>query len=323
MKLVCLSIVLLLNLILANGATVQPDVTVAHATTAAAPKAVPAQTGQTAAAPKPAPAQHNEVGTTAKQTEEVLVIAHDDTLVMESQNAILRCSVTIPTNSEMKWYKGEVAIKEDPKHHIIHAANFSLEVVKVGSEDVGEYFCVITLEEKIINTTVVLYASPQLKHFEKSKNLVQGDPLVLECNMWGWPHPEISWKFNGSALNTSDPRIKITHNSHNVPGAKLRLENVDYPDGGDYSCVGTNNHGTNSTTITVNIKNKYAALWPFLGICLEVAILCTIIFIYERRHAKKMAEEEEEDDKQEEAEHLASNNEKKEFDDIRHRDVKT
>ena len=38
--------------------------------------------------------------------------------------------------------------------------------------------------------------------------------------------------------------------------------------------------------------DKLAALWPFLGICAEVVILCTIIFIYEKRRAKKMEEEE-------------------------------
>lgn len=32
--------------------------------------------------------------------------------------------------------------------------------------------------------------------------------------------------------------------------------------------------------------DKYAALWPFLGICAEVAVLCTIIFIYEKRRQK-------------------------------------
>ena len=48
------------------------------------------------------------------------------------------------------------------------------------------------------------------------------------------------------------------------------------------------------------ISGKYAALWPFLGICAEVIILCVIIFIYERRRAAKLAKEdakEEENDK--------------------------
>jgi len=37
--------------------------------------------------------------------------------------------------------------------------------------------------------------------------------------------------------------------------------------------------------------DKLAALWPFLGICAEVVILCTIIFIYEKRRNKRLEEE--------------------------------
>ena len=35
--------------------------------------------------------------------------------------------------------------------------------------------------------------------------------------------------------------------------------------------------------------DKYAALWPFLGIVAEVVILCIIIFACEKRRAKKAA----------------------------------
>lgn len=36
---------------------------------------------------------------------------------------------------------------------------------------------------------------------------------------------------------------------------------------------------------------KFAALWPFLGICAEVVILCAIILIYEKRRNKAEMEE--------------------------------
>lgn len=42
-------------------------------------------------------------------------------------------------------------------------------------------------------------------------------------------------------------------------------------------------------------SDKYAALWPFLGICAEVAVLCTIIFIYEKRRQKPDFDESETD----------------------------
>ena len=41
----------------------------------------------------------------------------------------------------------------------------------------------------------------------------------------------------------------------------------------------------------ITLTDKYAALWPFLGICAEVIVLCAVIFIFERRRSKKMADE--------------------------------
>jgi hypothetical protein len=35
-----------------------------------------------------------------------------------------------------------------------------------------------------------------------------------------------------------------------------------------------------------SFSDKLAALWPFLGIVAEVVILCTIIFIYEKKRNK-------------------------------------
>jgi len=42
--------------------------------------------------------------------------------------------------------------------------------------------------------------------------------------------------------------------------------------------------------------DKYAALWPFLGVCAEVVILCIIIFLYERRQAKQLEKETEKEE---------------------------
>lgn len=39
------------------------------------------------------------------------------------------------------------------------------------------------------------------------------------------------------------------------------------------------------------VSDKYAALWPFLGIVAEVIVLCTVIFIYEKKRNKAELEE--------------------------------
>jgi hypothetical protein len=39
------------------------------------------------------------------------------------------------------------------------------------------------------------------------------------------------------------------------------------------------------------VTDKLAALWPFLGICAEVFVLCAIILIYEKKRNKTELEE--------------------------------
>lgn len=65
---------------------------------------------------------------------------------------------------------------------------------------------------------------------------------------------------------------------------ELHIQNLDLEaDPGKYACNGTNTHGTDQAIITLRVRNRLAALWPFLGIVAEVLVLVTIIFIYEKR----------------------------------------
>lgn len=50
------------------------------------------------------------------------------------------------------------------------------------------------------------------------------------------------------------------------------------------------------TQINVRVKDKYAALYPFVGIVAEVIVLCLIIFICEKRRASKEVVEDEEEE---------------------------
>lgn len=70
------------------------------------------------------------------------------------------------------------------------------------------------------------------------------------------------------------------------------IDHVLLTDKGTYYCNGSNQIMTfagvesASSDGLVRIKGKLAALWPFLGICAEVFILCAIILIYEKRRNK-------------------------------------
>lgn len=99
---------------------------------------------------------------------------------------------------------------------------------------------------------------------------------------------------------TEGERYKLeTHD--NLENSKFIIPFALKSDRGSYKCTGLNDvmiirsnandqehedEGKNESVSVLRIKDKLAALWPFLGICAEVFVLCTIILIYEKRRNK-------------------------------------
>ncbi|OQV16260.1 hypothetical protein BV898_09569 [Hypsibius exemplaris] len=73
----------------------------------------------------------------------------------------------------------------------------------------------------------------------------------------------------------------------------LEIRNVTDSDRGQYYCFVENEHGVNSGTVFVRVKDRWAALWPFLGILAELVLLALIICICERRRSRTLEQEEE------------------------------
>jgi hypothetical protein len=69
----------------------------------------------------------------------------------------------------------------------------------------------------------------------------------------------------------------------------LTIEPVKLTDRGYYTCIGTSSAMGKEQIKSesfIRVKDKLAALWPFIGICAEVFVLCAIILIYEKRRNK-------------------------------------
>jgi len=237
--------------------------------------------------------------------------------LVNKQNATLRCDVSgITEFRPLFWKRNGDAINPDGEKYVKDQQNNSLTIIHPKAADIGEYVCGFEYKGVNYNTTVNLQSVPFVYRFEsKSKNLVEGDPLVLDCKAKGYPVPTAAWLKDGLPIDTSDPRVSFSE-YEGIENATLRIENLNYSDRADYTCVATNSDGISANaTILVRVKNKLAALWPFLGICAEVIVLCVIIYIYEKRRSKKM----EEDDTPEEAGHLTNSHDHKGKDDVRHR----
>ena len=167
--------------------------------------------------------------------------------------------------------------------------------------------------------TSLSIARPFLLPFEefqktnyKSANIIEGERLYLRCTvMEGYGlKARLDWyKYNESEHDNpnkilqkiSDEDGHIHLNDSNPIDQTLTIDKVVPSDRSYYVCLSTNGPFTFNNTILLRVKGKYwfcylssnlfvsdklGALWPFLGIVTEVVILCTIIFIYEKRRIK-------------------------------------
>uniref|UniRef100_A0A182VUE8 Ig-like domain-containing protein n=1 Tax=Anopheles minimus TaxID=112268 RepID=A0A182VUE8_9DIPT len=99
-----------------------------------------------------------------------------------------------------------------------------------------------------------------------------------------------------NTFNASTDHIVLEEDERGVENAKLIIDSITLNDYADYTCEARNNASDFTgkpaqVMITVRVRGKYAALYVFLGIIVEVVLLCAIILICEKRRNKTEIEE--------------------------------
>ncbi|XP_039277871.1 basigin isoform X2 [Nilaparvata lugens] len=217
----------------------------------------------------------------------------------------MHCNITDQTlaNSkpEYKWYKDNELLKttnKDGKPYL-EVSGKNLRILKPSLDDIGNYWCHVyvngTEQSKIMIEVIV---KPYVK-LTSQLTFIEGEELKIECAIQAKPTPAVMWKFEDIEYRESKDRVELRTSSAGIPNAMFVIKNTEKSDRGNYTClaintepqVGITDQVTGSSVSYVRIKDKFAALWPFLGICVEVIVLCAIIFVYEKKRNKAELEE--------------------------------
>lgn len=197
---------------------------------------------------------------------------------------------TTDQKSEPQWYQDDKKIST-LKDNRFEESSKGLTISDPKRTDAGVYKAVYNItagnsSPRNFTCEVILEADPFVLSFEKSKNLIEEDKLELQCKVYGYPPSTVSWFKDGKELNDSRATTSDLEGHKN---ARLVIEKVNFEDAGDYNCTAYSSElkSSDSKVIVVRVKDKLAALWPFLGIVAEVLVLCFIIFIYEKRRNKQ------------------------------------
>ncbi|XP_074094709.1 immunoglobulin domain-containing protein Bsg isoform X1 [Cotesia typhae] len=227
---------------------------------------------------------------TVKTVTKIKVLTKDDVpMKLECENHT--------AGEKVDWLKEGVPVSEKfaEKEDWVKVTDGVLTFFKSDKELHGNYSCNTTANAS--STSFFRVVPKPTAILQKSVSVVEGEKLTIICKGNHHPGIKIMWEFAGKTYNNSEGRVKLlTDEERGINRAVLNVENIEMDDRGNVTCTvaydwnDTTNH-MNSTVALLRVKDKLAALWPFLGICAEVVVLCAIILIYEKKRNKSELEE--------------------------------
>lgn len=211
---------------------------------------------------------------------------------------VLKCELSIQGEYEIQWVKNGLPVNEvdtlKGRYTTSNTAGGEFRIAESIESDAGAYECIFS----VVNARASFEAIANVQvSLPSDTNVIEGENLRLTCNYAG-TNPTISWLVGNQSYTESRDRIVLEADESGVANVRLLLDAVTMEDRNRYTCVGRNKAsqlmGENAEAGTLlRVRSKYAALWPFLGICVEVTVLCIAIWIYEKRRLNKLEDEDE------------------------------
>nr|XP_027207640.1 hemicentin-2-like [Penaeus vannamei] len=192
------------------------------------------------------------------------------------------------TALQLQWFKNDIKLESDDRIKIFQE-NSSIYIAEPSRDDVGEYKCQTAggiPDDPLHKIILVIFL--EIRKMDKSKVVTEGGDLIIECPVEGHPPPGIQWykdsELIADAINGT--QLTLQPNDKEMPNGLLKVTGVQLEHRGNYTCAIISKTQKYERSMFVRVKGVYAALWPFLGILVEMIVLGIIIFIFEKRRAK-------------------------------------
>ncbi|KAL3218029.1 hypothetical protein MRX96_050896 [Rhipicephalus microplus] len=146
-------------------------------------------------------------------------------------------------------------------------SSVTLGIRDIRPEDIGNYTCVVPYGDaaESISVPLVMSASPKLRQFAFPPEVTLGEQVLVSCAVRSaatGPH-RMTWLKDGKEIENSE-RISVT--AHFKGTAALVIADLRPEDVGNYTCVASNDIGSDSFTAALVVQGKVLSLYGyFLG----------------------------------------------------------
>ncbi|XP_076053538.1 hemicentin-1-like, partial [Oratosquilla oratoria] len=176
----------------------------------------------------------------------------DRPVVVEGNGIKIECPIDAVPFPTVSWFKDGVSIfstkdRADMTHIIIEEAGQTLHILEATMDDKGVYKCVASnpAGQTEIEVPLDVQLPPQFTDFFHTPEVVLklGEEILLDCEVYGDPAPQMSWRHDGLPVYTG------LHKD----GQQLFVPKARLSDGGLYTCTASSVAGTASRNFSVVI----------------------------------------------------------------------
>lgn len=186
--------------------------------------------------------------------------------VLEHDVVILEATVDSHPNSSFQWFFNSMPVKSTPTVRIVAKTNKSVLIVeRFAQTNSGMYTCraenvagsvtstasVQLVSEEAQLEEVCDQLSPRFTQRLQPVQIMDGEELVLPCQVIGFPTPMVQWFRNQEPLMNM-PGISISQEANGM--CALTIAEVFPEDAGEYTCKATNKIGETSSTVSVIVE---------------------------------------------------------------------
>uniref|UniRef100_A0A1I7TZZ9 Hemicentin-1 n=1 Tax=Caenorhabditis tropicalis TaxID=1561998 RepID=A0A1I7TZZ9_9PELO len=174
--------------------------------------------------------------------------------VVEHSGITLDCPVTGKPEPEVTWFKDGEALNSVNIQKIIPNAELNgnqLKIIRIAEGDAGKYTChadnVAGDDEQDVNVDVITVPRIEKEGIPSEYESQQNERVVISCPVYAKPQAKITWHKAGKPLE-SDKFVKTSAN-----GQKLYLFKLRESDSSRYTCIATNDAGTDKRDFKVSM----------------------------------------------------------------------
>ncbi|GBM98114.1 Hemicentin-1, partial [Araneus ventricosus] len=159
--------------------------------------------------------------------------------VLSGDPVYLSCETSGHPPPLIIWHKDSVLIQDNEEMKVL--PDGSLHFPSANASHTGTYKCLAENEagsHEAIRNLFVLTLPKIVEDIPDTYEVIQAQPVVLQCSAEGFPSPTIAWEHNDVSIDLYNPRYKV------FPSGDLHISLTQSSDIGTYTCIAKNEAGS-------------------------------------------------------------------------------